>query len=226
MNRKASYGLRAIGDGVLTELDRALRTLSGSELPVGPMPSPSEQEQPAAGYNSPTSLTPSERALATALMRVNHAGEVAAQALYRGQALTTVDPEVREALLDAAREEEAHLGWCRQRVTELGGRTSVLGPAWYAGSFALGATAGLLGRSAGLGFVLETERQVEAHLSDHLSRLPSGDTASRTVVHQMRNDEAAHGARARALGAAELPKPVRQAMRLMAGFMTTVAHRV
>ena len=159
-------------------------------------------------------------------MRVNHAGEVAAQALYRGQAFTTRDPGIRQSLLDAAREEQDHLAWCQQRVNELGGRTSLFGPLWYAGSFALGAAAGLLGTATGLGFVVETERQVEEHLSGHLDRLPESDLASREIVRQMRADEAAHGARARELGGTDLPPPVAAAMRLAARVMTTVAHRL
>ena len=159
-------------------------------------------------------------------MRVNHAGEVAAQALYRGQAFTTRDPRIRQSLLDAAREEQDHLGWCEQRVRELGGRTSLFGPLWYVGSFALGAAAGLLGTSRGLGFVVETERQVEEHLSNHLDRLPEPDLASREILLQIQTDEAAHGSRARELGGTDLPAPARTAMRLVARIMTTVAHRL
>lgn len=212
-------------DGLITELDSALRTLSSAGSPARAMPSAAPPSA-GAGERSGASLSRSARRQAAALMRVNHAGEVAAQALYRGQAVTTADPGIRAALLDAAREEQDHLAWCRQRIDELDGRTSFLGPAWYAGSFALGATAGLLGPRMALGFIVETERQVEAHLSGHLSRLPPGDHQSRAVVEQMRIDEAAHGTRARQLGAAELPGAVRQGMRLLAKVMTTVAHRL
>jgi ubiquinone biosynthesis monooxygenase Coq7 len=159
-------------------------------------------------------------------MRVNHAGEVAAQGLYRGQAFTTRDPAIRQNLLGAAREEQDHLAWCAQRINELGSRTSLLGPLWYAGSFALGAAAGLLGTATGLGFVVETERQVEEHLTGHLDRLPPADLPSREIVRQMRTDEVAHGALARELGAAELPEPLRAGMRMVARVMTTVAHRL
>ena len=204
-------------DAVLTELDNGLRTLAATAEAVRP--------SPASNVTNPT-LSADDRASGAALMRVNHAGEVAAQALYRGQALTTRDPEIRRTLLDAAREEQDHLAWCARRVTELGGRTSLLGPVWYAGSFALGAAAGLLGKGTGLGFVVETERQVEEHLTGHLDRLPAADLPSREVVRQMRADEAAHGALARDLGGAELPEPIRAGMRLMAKVMTTLARRV
>lgn len=147
--------------------------------------------------------------MGAALMRVNHAGEVAAQALYRGQAFTTRDPVVRQSLISAALEEQDHLAWCQQRIGELGGRTSLFGPLWYGGSFAIGAVAGLLSKGAGLGFVVETERQVEEHLSGHLDRLPEGDLISREILRQIRVDEAAHGAQARELGGADLPEPVR-----------------
>ena len=223
MNSRITGRVPSLLDGLLAEVDKALRTLSSAEPPARPMPSASAGSA-AVGDDAP--LTPSERNLSAALMRVNHAGEVAAQALYRGQALTTADPGVRTVLLEAACEEQDHLAWCRQRVGELGGRTSLLGPVWYAGSFTLGAAAGLLGRSTALGFVMETERQVEAHLSDHLSRLPAADDASRAIVTQMQGDEVAHGAQAQKLGAAELPDPVRQGMRLLAKVMTTVAHRL
>lgn len=204
-------------DAVIAELDNGLRTLAA--------PVQAARPSPAAGMASP-SLSDDEKAAGAALMRVNHAGEVAAQALYRGQAFTTRDPAVREDLLDAAREEQDHLAWCARRVSELGGHTSLAGPLWYAGSFALGAAAGLLGRAMGLGFVVETERQVEDHLSGHLDRLPPGDLPSRAIVRQMRADEAAHGAHARELGGADLPEPVRAGMKLMARVMTTVAHRL
>jgi len=204
-------------DALLTEIDTGLRTLAAA--------TPSARPGPAAGFAA-VPLSADDQAAGAALMRVNHAGEVAAQALYRGQAFTTRDLGIRQSLLDAAREEQDHLAWCQQRVNELGGRTSLLGPLWYAGSFALGAAAGLLGTSTGLGFVVETERQVEEHLSRHLDRLPAPDLASREILRQMRADEAAHGAKARELGGTDLPPPVRTAMRLVARIMTTVAHRL
>jgi len=203
-------------DVVLGELDHGLRTLAGT--------TGSARRNPAAATPRPD-LSAAERASAAALMRVNHAGEVAAQALYRGQALTTRDPALRQSLLDAARDEQDHLAWCAERVTDLGSRTSLLDPVWYAGSFALGATAGLLGRATGLGFVVETERQVEEHLTGHLDRLPAGDLPSREIVRQMRTDEAGHASLARELGGADLPGPVRTGMRLAARVMTSLAHR-
>jgi ubiquinone biosynthesis monooxygenase Coq7 len=204
-------------DAVIAELDNGLRTLAA--------PTPAARPSPAADVPDAT-LSDDEKASGAALMRVNHAGEVAAQALYRGQAFTTRDPGIRRNLLDAAREEQDHLAWCAQRVNELGSRTSLLGPLWYAGSFALGAAAGLLGKATGLGFVVETERQVEEHLSGHLDRLATADLPSRAIVRQMRADEVAHGALARDLGGAELPEPVRRGMKLVARVMTTVAHRL
>jgi len=204
-------------DALLTEIDTGLRTLAAA--------APAARPSPAAGL-APGALTADERLAGAALMRVNHAGEVAAQALYRGQAFTTRDPGIRRSLLDAARDEQDHLAWCQQRVSELGGRTSVFGPLWYAGSFALGAAAGLLGNAQGLGFLVETERQVEEHLAGHLDRLPGPDQASRAVLRQMQTDEAAHGTRAREQGGTDLPLPVRTAMRVAARVMTTVAHRL
>jgi ubiquinone biosynthesis monooxygenase Coq7 len=204
-------------DSLLAEVDTGLRTLVA--------PARAARPSPAAGLPRP-SLSEDERAAGAALMRVNHAGEVAAQALYRGQAFTTRDPAIQQTLLDAARDEQDHLAWCAQRLGELGSHTSYLGPLWYAGSFALGATAGLLGKATGLGFVVETERQVEDHLSGHLDRLPPADLPSREIVRQMRTDEMAHGAHARQLGGAELPEAVRAGMRLVARVMTTVAHRL
>jgi len=204
-------------DALLTELHSGMRTLG--------VATPATRPSPAAGVTAPE-LTGNDRAAGAALMRVNHAGEVAAQALYRGQAFTTRDPDIRQKLLDAAAEEQDHLAWCQARVAELGGRTSLFGPLWYAGSFAIGAAAGLLGKSVGLGFIVETERQVEEHLSGHLDLLPAADQPSREIVRQMRVDEAAHGAGARNLGGSELPAVARRAMRLTARVMTTVANRL
>jgi ubiquinone biosynthesis monooxygenase Coq7 len=153
-------------------------------------------------------------------MRVNHAGEVAAQALYRGQALTARNAEAATAMSQAAAEEIDHLAWCEQRITELGGRVSVLNPVWYAGSFFIGSLAGALGDRTSLGFLSETERQVESHLQDHLERLPAADAHSRAIVEQMQHDEIAHGAKAETLGAAALPRWVKAAMRLTSRLMT------
>jgi ubiquinone biosynthesis monooxygenase Coq7 len=157
-------------------------------------------------------------------MRVNHAGEVAAQALYHGQAAFARRPEVRDMLLQAAREEADHLAWCDQRLRELDSRPSVLGPLWYAGSFAIGAAAAVAGDSVSLGFVSETERQVEGHIDSHLDKLPPQDVRSRAVLEQMRSDEMAHGAAARAAGGVELPPPVQTAMRATARVMTTTSY--
>jgi len=157
-------------------------------------------------------------------MRVNHAGEVAAQALYHGQALTARSESTRALLLNAAREEEDHLAWCEQRLSELDSGPSRLDPLWYAGSFAIGIVAGAFGDRASLGFVAETERQVERHLNEHLSRISPDDVRSRAVLEAMRNDEVSHGSHARAAGAAELPAPIRELMRHTARVMTRTAY--
>jgi ubiquinone biosynthesis monooxygenase Coq7 len=163
---------------------------------------------------------------AAGLMRVNHAGEIAAQALYHGQALTARNDKLRASLLAAARDETDHLAWCEQRVRELDSRTSLLAPAWYAGSFAIGALAGLAGDRASLGFVAETEKQVIEHLESHLHELPEGDERSRRIVAQMQADEARHGSEARAAGGIDLPRPVRELMRRIARVMTRTAYRI
>jgi ubiquinone biosynthesis monooxygenase Coq7 len=159
-------------------------------------------------------------------MRVNHAGEIAAQALYHGQALVARSAATRELLLKSAREETDHLAWCETRLKELESRPSLLNPLWYAGSFAIGALTGLLGDRTSLGFVVETERQVEGHLDEHLARLPPDDDRSRAILEAMRNDEIAHGTNARAAGGAELPSPVRSLMRSTARVMTSTAYWV
>jgi ubiquinone biosynthesis monooxygenase Coq7 len=159
-------------------------------------------------------------------MRVNHVGEVCAQALYQGQALTARNPHTRAALQQAAQEEQDHLAWSLDRIRELNGRPSALNPLWYAGAFAMGAAAGMLGDRWNLAFLAETERQVEEHLAGHLEKLPAHDRRTRVVVDAMRADEARHRDTALRLGAADLPAPVRQAMRLAAKVMTTVAYRV
>lgn len=159
-------------------------------------------------------------------MRVNHVGEVCAQALYQAQALTARTPELREQMRQAAQEELDHLVWTQQRLTQLQDRPSLLNPLWYAGAFAIGLAAGRAGDAVSLGFVVETERQVEEHLASHLDKLPIEDTASRAIVEQMREDEARHGAHARAAGAATLPQPIQMVMRAAAKVMTTTAHRI
>jgi ubiquinone biosynthesis monooxygenase Coq7 len=158
-------------------------------------------------------------------MRVNHAGEVAAQALYHAQAMFARDPEVRDFMLNAAREESDHLAWCEARLRELGSRPSLLKPLWYAGSFGIGTLAALMGDRASLGFVAETERQVEGHLRGHLDRLPAADARSRAIVDAMRHDEAGHGQQALSAGGARLPGPIRELMRQTARVMTHTAYR-
>jgi len=204
-------------DRLIGEFDRALRTVSSVAEP--------SRLSPAAALPE-AELSEHDRRHAAALMRVNHVGEVCAQALYQGQALTARDPHARRALERAAREEEDHLAWSAQRVDELGGRTSLLNPVWYAGAFTIGTVAGVLGDRWNLGFLAETERQVEEHLSGHLERLPEKDERTRTLVEAMRADEARHRDTAVRLGAAALPAPVKLAMRFASGLMTRIASRV
>lgn len=204
-------------DSFLTAADAALRTLFAKPHATRPAPAP---ETP------PASLNDAERREAGALMRVNHVGEICAQALYTAQAAVTHEPALRRHFNEAAREETDHLAWTQQRLDELGTRASVLNPVWYLGAFGLGLVAGRLGDAWSLGFVAETERQVEAHLDGHLDRLPVGDSASRAVIHQMKLDEARHAAQAWSAGARELPAPAKALMRLASRVMTTVAHRV
>ncbi len=204
-------------DSLIVELDRALRAVAGVHDARRPTP---------AGSAPDAELTDEERRHAAALMRVNHVGEVCAQALYQGQALTARDPYARKALQQAAREEQDHLAWSLERIRELQGRPSLLNPLWYAGAFAMGAAAGALGDRWNLAFLAETERQVEQHLAGHLKRLPAHDRRTRVVVDAMRVDEASHRDTALRLGAAELPQPAKVAMRLAAKVMTTVAYRI
>ena len=204
-------------DRAISSLDAALRAVAGVHR--------ADRASPAAEFEE-SGLSPGERAHAAALMRVNHVGEVCAQALYQGQALTARDAATRASLEQAAREEEDHLAWSADRVHELGGHLSLLNPVWYAGSLALGVAAGALGDRWSLAFLAETERQVEEHLAGHLAELPADDSRTRAVVERMRAEEARHRETALALGAAELPAPARAAMRAMAKLMTTVAYRV
>lgn len=204
-------------DRLLGAADGALRTLFGKQRPVRPCPIVPGDE---------THLAANERRHAAALMRVNHVGEICAQALYTAQALATRDPALRRHFQQAAAEETDHLAWTAGRLAELGDRPSLLNPLWYAGAFGLGLLAGRLGDRASLGFVVETERQVEAHLQSHLDRLPAGDHASRAIVVQMKNDEAAHAAQALQAGALELPLPAKALMRAAAKVMTTTAHYI
>ncbi len=208
-------------DALLASADLALRTLSHSASAARAMPRP-----PPALQQADIPLTADERRLSGALMRVNHVGEVCAQALYAAQALTARSPEVRARMAAAGREETDHLAWTERRLSELGDRPSLLNPLWYAGAFAFGLLAGRAGDRISLGFVSETERQVEAHLASHLQLLPAADHASRAVVAQMKDDEARHAQEAQAAGALELPAPVKDLMRAAAKLMTSVAHRV
>jgi ubiquinone biosynthesis monooxygenase Coq7 len=202
---------------LIVPFDRALRTLTGTVSPTRPTPGERIAEP---------GLTAHERRDAAGLMRVNHTGEVCAQALYAAQALVARDADVRARYALAAREEEDHLAWTQARLTELDARPSLLNPLWYAGSFAIGLVAGVAGDRANLGFVVETERQVEDHLTAHIERLPANDTKSRAIVTQMRDDEARHGAMATDAGAVPLPFPVRRAMRAAADVMRVVAYRI
>jgi ubiquinone biosynthesis monooxygenase Coq7 len=204
-------------NSVLAAADSALRTLFSKNRASQPCPTLA---------NELTVLNADDKALSGALMRVNHVGEVCAQALYAAQALSTRDPLLRQKFLDAGREEGDHLAWTQERLDELGARPSLLNPLWYAGAFGMGLVAGRLGDRVSLGFVQETERQVESHLASHLERLPAGDHASRAIVAQMKADEARHAADAQAAGASELPAPVKNLMRAAAKLMTTLAHRV
>ena len=204
-------------DAVINQTDRALRTLfaparAARACPVFPAES--------------TALCAEDKALSGALMRVNHVGEVCAQALYSAQALTTTDASLRQHFERAAQDEADHLAWTGQRLRELDARPSLFNPLWYAGAFGIGLLAGRLGDAASLGFLVETERQVEAHLASHESRLPEADHESRAIVAQMKLEEAGHALDAQRAGALEMPGPVKTAMALAAKLMTTVAHRI
>ncbi len=205
----------SLADRVLMGLDEALRTVCAPASAQRPLPAPDLSD---AGLDA------RDKSETARLMRVNHAGEVAAQALYRGHALSAEKPEVRAQMERAAAEENDHLAWCEQRVRELGGRTSVLNPVWYAGSFAIGLVSGLAGDKWSLGFVAETERQVVRHLDGHLARLPHEDARSRAILEAMREDEAMHATQAVEAGAAELPPPVKKLMALTARVMTGTAY--
>jgi ubiquinone biosynthesis monooxygenase Coq7 len=204
-------------DPLVIGFDRALRTLAGLAATQRPVPGAGIADAP---------LTPEEARHSAGLMRVNHTGEVCAQALYSAQALVARDPGIKKRFAQAAREEEEHLAWTQARLGELGNRTSLLNPLWYAGALAIGVAAGLASDRVNLGFVVETERQVEEHLTTHMDRLPPADSKSRAIVEQMRDDEARHGAMAMAAGAADLPFPVRLMMRAAADVMRAVAYRI
>ena len=211
-------------DAVISALDVALRTLSQNARASRPMPVPAPMARRAPHEPASDALSIDDRRLSGALMRVNHVGEVCAQALYAAQALTARSPTLCSQLHEAARDETDHLAWCEQRLRELGDRPSLLNPIWYAGAFAIGLAAGRAGDARSLGFLVETERQVEQHLASHLQRLPASDQASRAVVAQMMVDEARHADLAERAGAARMPKPLAWAMRMAARLMTRTAH--
>lgn len=205
-------------DQVLINADHALRTLFGR---------PQTTERPNPAENIPEAdLTDEQRRHVARLMRINHTGEVCAQALYQGQALTAKLPDTRKRLERSAKEENDHLAWCAARLEDLGDRKSLLNPLWYAGSFAMGAAAGLAGDKWSLGFVVETERQVEDHLDEHLAQIPIDDEKTRTILEQMKADEVHHAQIAHAAGGAELPAPIRSAMRLTSKVMTGTVYWV
>lgn len=202
-------------DRLIAPLDQTARTLFGTHVAARPYPAANVAE---------TVGRPDERNQAAALMRVNHSGEVAAQALYQGQAFVTGSTATRAALMEAAEEETDHLAWCARRIEELGGRTSLLNPLWYAGSFAIGALAGLAGDRTSLGFVAETERQVVEHLEGHLHQLSDGDARTRAILEQMSADEERHGRNAVNAGGAVLPTAARALMKMAARVMTRTAY--
>lgn len=210
-------GLSGI-DKFIVNVDQALRTL---------VPGATAAQRPSPASAVPSSdLAPAAASHVAGLMRINHTGEICAQALYQGQALTAHMPEVRASMEQAAREESDHLAWCESRLAELGDRPSVLNPLWYGMSFGLGALAGLAGDKWSLGFVAETENQVCDHLRDHLKQMPEDDQRSKAILQQMMVDEGSHETQARAAGGAELPAPVKGAMTLMARVMKTAVYRI
>ena len=202
-------------DKLIIEFDKGLKTLTASAHSVRPHPDENVQE---------TELSAEEKRHALGLMRVNHCGEVCAQALYNGQSLTAKNPQIVEALQQASKEETEHLAWCEKRIHALGGHTSLLNPLWYAGSFTLGAIAGAIGDKWNLGFLAETEHQVGAHLDKHLHELPASDEKSRAILEQMKTDEAHHADTAISLGGAELPAPIKSAMKQISKVMTSTTY--
>ena len=204
-------------DQFITTFDAGLRTVFASAHAA--------RTRPDASLEEPT-LDDNSKRHAAALMRINHVGEVCAQALYSGQALTSKNVQIVKALEHTALEETDHLAWCETRINELGGRKSLLNPLWYAGSFTLGAVAGALGDKWNLGFLAETENQVAAHLENHLQQLSDADIKTRTIVHQMQQDEAAHANEAYALGAGELPAPIKLGMKIASKMMTKTAYYI
>jgi 3-demethoxyubiquinol 3-hydroxylase len=217
-------------DQLIVEADTALRTMFATPQPSRPLPvavtTPNTPSASADEAAVPATLAPAEAKEAIRLMRVNHVGEVCAQALYQGQSMVARNPNIRAVLQHAGNEERDHLAWCASRVQALGGRTSVLSPIFYAGAWTLGVASGLAGDKWSMGFLVETERQVEAHLDEHLARLPARDAVSRAIVMQMREDEIAHGDTGEANGAMPLPAPIKAAMRLSSKVMTSTTYWV
>jgi 3-demethoxyubiquinol 3-hydroxylase len=205
----------SLADRLILNVDRAIRTVFAPAQARRNSPARDDMETPVA---------PEEKTQAIRLMRINHTGEVCAQALYQGQALTARNPEVRATLSSAANEEQDHLAWCEERLNELGGRKSLLNPLMYGGAFALGALSGLLGDRWNMAFLAETERQVEGHIADHLDKLPASDAKSRAVLEQMRQDEAAHAVTADSHGAEEMPEPIKVAMRAASQVMKSTTY--
>jgi len=210
--------LNGLLDTLIIECDKALKTLSMPSVEAG-------RDIPGSDL-SENEMTKAEKAKSIALMRVNHSGEVSAQALYQGQALTAKLPDVRRAMEQAAAEETEHLVWCQQRINHYGGHVSILNPLWYAGSFTLGAIAGKAGDKWSLGFVVETERQVVNHLEEHLAKISEKDLKSRAVLEQMKEDELHHGTMALEAGGAALPAPIKLAMSLVSKIMTQSSYRI
>lgn len=204
-------------DKLITTFDTGLRTVFAQAVAGRERPDASIEEMP---------LSEAQKSQAASLMRINHVGEVCAQALYSGQAFTSRNPQIVQSLQRAADEETDHLAWCEARINELGGRKSFLNPIWYVGSFALGATAGLMNDKWNLGFLAETEQQVSNHLNNHLSKLSDADIKTRTIVSQMQQDEAAHALEAKQLGATDLPHPIKTGMKFASKIMTTTAYYV
>ena len=205
-------------DKLIMQFDQAVQTVFGR-------PQVTERPDPASGLEE-SELTEAERDHTARLMRINHTGEVCAQALYQGQAVTAKDPAVRQNMERSAQEENDHLDWCERRIHELGGRTSLLNPLCYAGSFAIGAAAGIAGDKWSLGFVAETERQVETHLEEHIAQIPPADRKTHAILEQMKSDEIAHATKAVASGGAELPGPVKLVMKLTSKVMTRSVYHL
>lgn len=205
-------------DELIDQFDTGLRTLFGR-------PAVTERANPAHNVEE-SELSDTEKDHIARLMRINHTGEVCAQALYQGQALTAKDPKVRISMERSAAEENDHLDWCEHRVKELGGRLSLLNPLWYTGSLTLGAIAGVAGDKWSLGFVAETEKQVEGHLDEHLAQVPHTDNKTRAILEQMKTDEIEHGQKAKAIGGADLPSPIKLAMKLTSKVMTKSVYRL